>query len=59
MFQRFQKFASDDSAATMIEYGLIAALVSLACIGGIRALGASGDGLYDRVFIQTIIPALK
>lgn len=33
------KFARDDSGATAIEYGLIAALVVVAVIGGISAVG--------------------
>ncbi len=36
------KFLKDESGATAIEYGLIAALVSVAAIG---ALGTMGDSL--------------
>jgi pilus assembly protein Flp/PilA len=32
-------FARDESGATAIEYGLIAALIAVAIIGGARALG--------------------
>ena len=38
----FRKFVQDDSGATAIEYGLIAALVSVAIIA---ALGTLGDNL--------------
>jgi pilus assembly protein Flp/PilA len=38
----FRKFVQDDSGATAIEYGLIAALVSVASIA---ALGTLGDNL--------------
>ena len=38
------KFLKDESGATAIEYGLIAALVSVAAIG---ALGAMGDSLVN------------
>jgi pilus assembly protein Flp/PilA len=34
-----QKFINDDSGATAIEYGLIAALIALAIIVGAGALG--------------------
>ncbi|WP_020593596.1 Flp family type IVb pilin [Kiloniella laminariae] len=43
--KKFAKdFLNDESGATAIEYGLIAALVSVAAIG---ALSAMGDSLKD------------
>lgn len=42
MLKTFQNFYADESGATAIEYGLIAALVSVAAIG---ALGLMGDSL--------------
>ncbi|MGB0695166.1 MAG: Flp family type IVb pilin [Rhodospirillaceae bacterium] len=42
MFTTIKTLISDESGATAIEYGLIAALVSVA---GIVALGAMGDSL--------------
>ncbi len=44
MFKALFSFARDESGATAIEYGLIAALVSVAAIA---ALGAMGDSLVD------------
>jgi len=38
----FKKFARDTKAATAIEYGLIAALIAVA---GITAMGAVGNGV--------------
>ena len=35
----FRKLMNDDSGATAIEYGLIAALVSVAAITGFKAVG--------------------
>lgn len=44
----FARFLKDESGATAIEYGLIAALIAVAIIGGVRALGeASGDAFND------------
>lgn len=40
----FSRFVSDESGATAIEYGLIAALVAVAII---TALGVLGDGLTE------------
>jgi pilus assembly protein Flp/PilA len=39
----------DESGATAIEYGLIAALLAVACIGAFVALGGSLTGLFGSV----------
>ena len=39
MSNLMNRFAKDESGATAIEYGLIAALVAVACIAAWRALG--------------------
>jgi pilus assembly protein Flp/PilA len=44
MFGTLTKFLRDESGATAIEYGLIAALVSIAAI---VAMGAMGNELGD------------
>jgi pilus assembly protein Flp/PilA len=44
MLTLIKNFANDESGATAIEYGLIAALVSVAIIG---ALGMVGDGISN------------
>lgn len=36
-----ERFLKDESGATAIEYGLIAALISVAIIGGATTLGGS------------------
>jgi pilus assembly protein Flp/PilA len=43
------RFWQDDSGATAIEYGLIAALLAVACIGAFVALGGSLTGLFGSV----------
>ncbi len=42
-------FLKDDSGATAIEYGLIAALVSVAAIGALTAMGQSLNSLFGTV----------
>ena len=42
MTASFRSFLQDESGATAIEYGLIAALISVAAIA---AMGAMGDSL--------------
>ena len=43
------KFLRDESGATAIEYGLIAALVSVAAIGALTALGESLSDMFQTV----------
>ncbi|MFZ1772945.1 MAG: Flp family type IVb pilin [Rhizobiaceae bacterium] len=43
------RFAKDESGATAIEYGLIAALIALAIVTGATALGSSISDLFDRI----------
>lgn len=45
----FSSFLRDESGATAIEYGLIAALVAVAIIVAVEALGTSLGGLYNSV----------
>ncbi len=46
--QTFIRFLQDETGATAIEYGLIAAIIAVALISG---LGAFGDGLV-KIFEQ-------
>ncbi|MEO0326959.1 MAG: Flp family type IVb pilin [Pseudomonadota bacterium] len=43
------RFVKDESGATAIEYGLIAALISVAIIGGASALGTGIDATFDEI----------
>ncbi len=49
MLMILTRFLQDDSGATAIEYGLIAALVSVAAIGALTALGGSLNTLFTTV----------
>lgn len=42
-------FVAEESGATAIEYGLIAALVSVAAIGALRSYGSSLANLFGEV----------
>ncbi|HEX3209786.1 MAG TPA: Flp family type IVb pilin [Geminicoccaceae bacterium] len=45
----FSKFVKNDSGATAIEYGLIAALVSVAIIAVLGTLGTNLNATFTRV----------
>ncbi|MEQ1770170.1 MAG: Flp family type IVb pilin [Devosia sp.] len=44
-----QRFVSDESGATAIEYGLIAALIAVGIIAAATTLGNSLTALFGRI----------
>jgi pilus assembly protein Flp/PilA len=44
-----KKFAGDKRGATAIEYGLIAALIAVAAIGAMSALGGKLSNTFSNV----------
>jgi len=49
MSKLFARFAKDESGATAIEYGLIAALIALAIMVGAGNLGNSLNNQFGRI----------
>ncbi|MPY75589.1 MAG: Flp family type IVb pilin [Alphaproteobacteria bacterium] len=49
MFGNLKNLLKDESGATAIEYGLIAALVSVAAIGALTAMGSSLESMFNTV----------
>ena len=45
----FARFVKDESGATAIEYGLIAALISVALITGATTLGNALNNQFDQI----------
>ena len=45
----YNRFISDESGATSIEYGLIAALIAVAIITALTQIGTSLDTTYGKV----------
>lgn len=54
MTKLLSRFVKDESGATAIEYGLIAALLALAILA---AVGMTGQRLVT--LLESIVPALK
>ena len=44
-----RRLIGDDSGATAIEYGLIAALIIIAMMGGLATLGGGAGGMWSKV----------
>jgi len=49
MTKIFARFLKDESGATAIEYGLIAALISVAIIGGATTVGGKLKTLFTAI----------
>ena len=49
MTRILSRFLNDDTGATAIEYGLIAAGIAVAIIGTVNTLGGSLDGQFTTV----------
>ena len=45
----FKRFMADESAATAIEYGLIAALISVVIITGVTAVGTNLSTTFTTI----------
>ena len=48
-FQAFARLLRDDTGATAIEYGLIAALIAVAGVGAMTTLGTGLSGIFTTV----------
>ncbi|AYG57654.1 Flp family type IVb pilin [Rhizobium jaguaris] len=49
MTKLFSRFLKDESGATAIEYGLIAALISVAIIAGATTLGNTLSTVFNGI----------
>ena len=49
MSRIFSRFLKDESGATAIEYGLIAALIAVVIIGALQSVGGSLDTNFQAV----------
>ncbi len=52
MSKLFSRFLKDESGATAIEYGLIAALISVAIIAGATTLGGTLSSTFNKISDQ-------
>jgi pilus assembly protein Flp/PilA len=49
MKKHIKRLAKDESAATAIEYGLIAAGISVAIIAVVNGIGSNLNGKFDTI----------
>jgi pilus assembly protein Flp/PilA len=50
------RFVRDESGATAIEYGLIAALIAVVIIGGVRLVGNDVSNAFNDVHTNLTTP---
>ena len=50
--EHLRTLRASERGATAIEYGLIAALIVVAMIGGLQALGGGAGGMWGKVSNQ-------
>lgn len=56
MSKIFARFLKDESGATAIEYGLIAALISVALITGATTLGTNLNNTFGGIATKITAP---
>ena len=44
-----RRLLAEERGATAIEYGLIAALIAIAMMGGLSALGGGANGMWSNL----------
>lgn len=44
-----KKFFNQEEGATMVEYGLMVALIAVVCITSVQLLGTSIAGIFDQM----------
>jgi len=52
MLAKFRAFAADDSAATAIEYAVVAAGISIAIITAVKGIGTKLNATFSSISTQ-------
>jgi pilus assembly protein Flp/PilA len=52
--ERLRSFVRDERGATAVEYSLIAALVAIAMLAGLKALGSGNSGSWESTANKAI-----
>ena len=45
--EKVRNFFKDESGATMVEYGLMLALIAVVCIAAVKTVGTSASGVFN------------
>jgi pilus assembly protein Flp/PilA len=47
--EKIKRFFKEEEGVTAIEYGLIAALIAVAIIGGVTLIGTNLEALFQKI----------
>jgi len=45
----FRAFVKDEDGATMVEYGLMLALIAAVCIGAVQLIGTNANATFGSI----------
>ena len=54
---RLKKFGSREEGATMVEYGLMVALIAVVCLVAVGAVGTNVSQIFNRVAEKVAAPS--
>jgi len=57
MIKKLINFCKDEEGATMVEYGLMVALIAVVCIGVITTLGGNLNTVFKNVADKVVVPS--
>ena len=49
MLKLFKKFWNDEDGATMVEYGLMLALIAIVCLIAVALIGTNASTLFNTI----------
>lgn len=49
LVQGIKRFAAEEEGVTMVEYGLIAALIAIVCVAAITAIGTNLNTVFGTI----------
>ena len=52
----FCRFVREDEGQDLVEYAMLVALIAIACVIGVGALGTALDGFYNTIETQIPLP---
>ncbi|MEK6237069.1 MAG: Flp family type IVb pilin [Planctomycetales bacterium] len=51
MLNQIKKFWNDEDGATMVEYGLMLALIAVVCITAVTAIGVGASAMFENIAV--------
>ena len=52
MMNSIKRFVREEDGVTMVEYGLLAALIAVVCIAAIKLIGVNLDKVFDLIGLE-------